>query len=304
MEGAVPMATTKTGFSGLYPMTLAFFDADDRVDLDAMRKEVEAVVAHRPDGVAVLGLATEVNKLSLAERHQVLECVSGAIGGALPLSVTIAENSVAGQIAFARTAVDAGASWLILQPPPVQDVSELVLQRFFGRVADAIDVPVGIQNAPMYLGIGLSSEGLVSLNRRHPNIAILKTEDPPLEIARTVDETGGAYDVFAGRGGLEMPELMRAGCVGCIPGIEVCDRLIRVSRLLAEGDAAAAQAVYREAEPVIIFLEQSINHFVTFSRELTARRLGLGRVEHRLGKDVPPFTVSLLDRFRDELGPL
>ena len=298
------MTTTKTGFSGLYPMTLAFFDADDRVDLAAMRGEIEAIAAHRPDGIGVLGLATEVNKLSLAERHQVLECVAGALDGTMPLSVTVAENSVDGQIAFARAAVDAGASWVILQPPPVKDVSELVLQRFFGRVADRIDVPVGIQNAPMYLGIGLTSEGLVSLNRQHPNIAILKTEDSPLEIARTVEETGGVYDVFAGRDGLELPELMRAGCVGCIPGVEVCDRLVRVSRLLREGEAEAAQAIYREAEPVIIFLEQSINHFVTFSRELTARRLGLGRVTHRLGTEVPAFTVPLLDRFRDELGPL
>ena len=298
------MTTTKTGFSGLYPMTLAFFDADDRVDLETMRKEIEAIAAHRPDGIAVLGLATEVNKLSLTERHQVLECVAEALDGTLPLSVTVAENSVAGQIEFARAAVDAGASWVILQPPPVKDVSELVLQRFFGRVADRIDVSIGIQNAPMYLGIGLSSQGLVSLHRQHPNIAILKSEDPPLEIARTVDETDGAYDVFAGRGGLEMPELMRAGCVGCIPGVEVCDRLVRVSRLLQEGDVAAAHAVYREAEPVIVFLEQSINHFVTYSRELTARRLGLSAVEHRLGKDLSPYTVSLLDRFRDELGPL
>lgn len=298
------MATTTTGFSGLYPMTLAFFDADDRVDLAAMRTEIEAIAAHRPDGVAVLGLATEVNKLSLSERHQVLDCVSEAIGGALPLSVTVAENSVDGQIAFADAAVDAGASWVILQPPPVKDVPEIVLQRFFGRVADRIDIPVGIQNAPMYLGIGLSSQGLVSLNRQHPNIAILKTEDSPLEIARTVDETAGAYDVFAGRGGLEMPDLMRAGCAGCIPGVEVCDRLIQVSRLLEQGDAARAQAVYREAEPVIIFLEQSINHFVTYSRELTARRLGLGHAEHRLGTEVSPFAISLLDRFRDELGPL
>ena len=153
------MTTTKTGFSGLYPMTLAFFDADDRVDLAAMRGEIEAIAAHRPDGIGVLGLATEVNKLSLAERHQVLECVAGALDGGIPLSVTVAENSVDGQIAFARAAVDAGASWVILQPPPVKDVSELVLQRFFGRVADRIDVPVGIQNAPMYLGIGLSSKG-------------------------------------------------------------------------------------------------------------------------------------------------
>ena len=66
----------------------------------------------------------------------------------------------------------------------------------------------------------------------------------------------------------------------------------------------AAHAVYREVEPVVIFLEQSITHFVTYSRALTARRLGLGPLEHQLGKDLSPYTVSLLDRFRDDLGPL
>ena len=86
--------------------------------------------------------------------------------------------------------------------------------------------------------------------------------------------------------------------------MEVCDRLIQVSRLLEQGDTARAQAVYRDAEPVIIFLEQSINHFVTYSRELTARRLGLGHAQHRLGTEVSPFAIALLDRFRDELGPL
>ena len=119
-----------------------------------------------------------------------------------------------------------------------------------------------------------------------------------------MDETDGAFDDFPGRGGIEILELLRGGGVGCIPGIHVFDRPIRVSRLLREGYGAAAQAVYREAEPVVVVLEQLINHFVTFSRELAARRLRLGPVAHRLAKEVPPFTVALLDRFRDDLGTL
>ena len=299
---AIPRA--KAGFSGIYPMLPAFFDADDRIDRAAMRVTVEAVLAHRPQGVAVLGLATEVNKLSLEERHLVLEEVSRTVAGRLPLSVTVAENSAAGQAAFARAAVAAGASWIVLQPPPVRDVPELELQRFFGRVADRVEVPVGIQNAPMYLGIGLSSAALAELHRQHPNIVLLKVEDPPPEIARAVDETGGVFDIFAGRGGLELPELMRAGCVGCIPGTEVCDRLIRVFGHLERGEREAARAVYREAEPAIVFLEHSINHFVTHSRELVARRLGMERAGHRLGKEVSAFAASFLDSLRDELGPL
>jgi len=45
---------------------------------------------------------------------------------------------------------------LILQLTPVTGISELELQSFFGSVADQIDIPIAIQNAPDYLGIGLS----------------------------------------------------------------------------------------------------------------------------------------------------
>ncbi len=295
---------SKTGFSGIYPMMLSFFSADDRIDCEAMRRQVEAVVRHGAHGVAVLGLGTEVNKLSLAERHEVLAVVSESLSSRLPLSVTVAENTVAGQLEFARAAVDAGADWLILQPPPVKDVAEIELQRFFGRVADGVDVPIGIQNAPMYLGVGLSTAGLCALQRQHPNVRILKVEDAPLTIATLAEETEGKFDIFAGRAGLELPDLMAAGCVGCIPGVEVCDRLVRAFDLIAKDQWQQARAIYQEVESVVVFLEQSINHFVTYSRELTSRRLGLKHVEHRLGKDVSPFGVSILDTYHDRLGSL
>ena len=57
-----------------------------------------------------------------------------------------------------------------------EPITEDELIDFFGEVADASPVPVAIQNAPQYIGVGLTSHGLDRLNRHHPNVQLLKAE--------------------------------------------------------------------------------------------------------------------------------
>src|SRR3546814_19608925 len=52
------------------------------------------------------------------------------------------ETSIPGQIEFMRAAEAAGASWVILQPPPIKGIPERELVRFFGAVAERAQVPV------------------------------------------------------------------------------------------------------------------------------------------------------------------
>src|SRR3546814_8252619 len=84
-----------------------------------MRRQVDACIANGAHGIAILGLATEVNKLSTAERRMAMEWAAEDIGGRVPLAVTIAEATVPGQVEMARAAKAVGAGWIILQPPPV-----------------------------------------------------------------------------------------------------------------------------------------------------------------------------------------
>src|SRR5207244_13016718 len=131
------------------------------------------------------------------------------------------------------------------------------------------EVPIGIQNAPMYLGIGLSPAGLSALGRQHPNVKILKIEDEPLAIPPLIEATEGRFDVFVGRGGMEMLAAIKAGAIGLIPGFETVDRTTKAFHLAAN-DSAAALAAYREAESAIVFLKKSLNRFVTYGKELAA----------------------------------
>jgi 2-keto-3-deoxy-L-arabinonate dehydratase len=297
-------AATNSGFSGVYPMLLAFYRADGSLDLPAIATQVDALVRHAVHGCAVMGLGSEVNKLSGAERRQFVEAVAERLDGRLPFSVTLGETSVAAQIEFARAAERLGADWLVIQPPSVGDLPESELLRFFGKVAAAINLPFAVQNAPQYLGIGLSNKGLRELRAQHGNFKLVKIEDGPLALPPLLEETGGELDVFVGRAGLEGLAVLEAGAAGLIPGFECCDRMSAMFDHAKAGRRGEAEQAYGEVEPAIVFMLKSINHFVTYSRELAGRRLAHDDIHHRLGVEITPLGRQMTERLAHRLGPL
>lgn len=292
-------------FYGIYPILYAFFDRGGRLDRDLMRRQVEACLRHGPHGIAVMGLATEVGKLQTRERRQLMEWVGEDVGRKVPLAITIAEPSVDGQVEMARAAKEIGADWVILQPPPVGGLAESEYLRFFGAVADKCELPVAIQNAAQYIGIGLSNAGLKTLNRNHPNVSLLKGEGPANTIRSLIEDTDGVFRVFNGRGGLELTENFRAGCVGLIPAPECFDVQVRVYEAFKRGDEEEAERLYRSILPLIVFLMASIENFLCYGKRLTARRLGIKEVHARQPSQLPtPFGLQMLERLSKELGPL
>ena len=290
---------------GIYPMLYAFFNAQGGLDKRATRRQVQAFVDHGAHGMAVLGLGTEVNKLSDVERRQLVDWVAEELAGRLPLAITINAPTVDAQVEFAKFAHSRGASWVILQPPPERGVPEEFFIRFFGAVADRVDLPVAIQNAPEYLGVGLTPAGVKTLAKNHPNFRILKGEGPALTIRQVIEETGDSVTVFNGRGGLELIDNLRAGCAGMIPASETFDRQARIFDLLREGAETHAEALYREVLPAIVFVMQSLDTLHTYGKRIAAMRLGLGEVFDRAPALRPSaFGMRCAQRYAAALGPL
>jgi 4-hydroxy-tetrahydrodipicolinate synthase len=290
---------------GIYPMLYAFFDDKGRLDRAATRRQVDAFVKNGAHGMAVLGLGTEVGKLSDGERSELVGWVAEDLAGRLPLVVTVNAPTVDAQVEFARFAQGQGAQWVILQPPPERNVGDDFLVRFFGAVADRVEIPVAVQNAPEYIGIGLTAEGIVTLARNHPNFRVLKGEGPALVIRRVIEQTGGQITVFNGRGGLELTDNLRAGCAGMIPATDTFDRQARVFDLFAAGREAEAEQLYRETLPAIVFVMQSLDTLHTYGKRIAALRLGLGEVHDRAPALAPEaFGLACARRYADALGPL
>lgn len=292
-------------FHGIYPMLYAFFTADGGLDQGAIARQVDGCIRAGVHGLAVGGLATECSKLTSAEKRQMCAWVLEETGDRVPVSVTISEADTAAQTDMVKYAADHGAQWVVLQPPPVREISEADLISFFGSVADAAPVPVGIQNAPQFIGIGLSDAGLIELNRRHPNVSILKAEGDAMASAALADAAGGAFDLFNGRNGVDLIDTLAAGFAGVIPSPDAADVQAQIYERLRAGKSADAERAFKEIAPLLGFLMLSVDHLLCYGKRLTARRLGLGEVHDRAPAHQPTvYGLETLERWSRDLGPL
>ena len=246
-------------YRGAHAVLYALFDRNEQIDAGAMAAQVDYCVAQGCHGITVLGLATEVLKLGFEERVALAHAVGRALDGRLPLSVTIAGNSVAEQMAMAAAAEAAGADWLILQPPMVGNYGADVYLDIFARVAGATLLPVAVQNAPQYLGRALSAEDLARLKDRCPNLTAVKGEDAAL----------------GGRGGLEMTDSLRAGCEGFVLAPDVAPAAARIFDLWEAGRHDEAEALYDQMLPAATFVMQSLEHLITYGKRIFGANAGI-----------------------------
>ena len=289
---------------GIYPMLYAFFDDRGVLRQDPFRRQVDAALGTQAAGVAILGLGTEVSKLTFDERVEVLEVVAKRIDGCKPLLVTVYGDTITEQIEFSKRAIQSGASALMLQPPS-QKMDDAKLVGFFSKIISAVDCPVGIQNAPEFLGFGLSNESLIALANDHENFTIAKLECNAVNLESVASNLGDSVMLFNGRCGLELPDNLRAGACGLIPAIDTVDKTSEIFTEFTTGNEELADKLYADLLPVLCFIMQGIPHFLTYGKMLAAARLGIelgGSREHSL--PATDFGTACIRRFLKHLGPL
>ena len=278
------MSAMQTGFRGIYPMLYTFYDEGGAIERSGLVRQIEACIAGGVHGIALLGIVGEYNKLSVKEKLTIVEWSMEAVRGRLPVAVTVSEQSEPGQVEFACEVARLRPDWLILQPPAVRNVSESECVRLFGAVAEATDLPVAIQNNPVNLDVVLSASALMQLHRNHANVCLLKGEGPIMYVRKLVEDTQGAFRIFNGRGGLELPASVRAGCVGLIPAPDVADILAKCWDLLESGKAdavAEGERLHRDILPLLTFIMASPEHMLCYGRRLFASRAGIAPVHVR-----------------------
>lgn len=302
------MTNRKTPFHGVYPILYSFFDDNGQLDRDAMRRQVEGCINGGAHGIAVMGLATEVGKLDVNERRQVIDWVGEDINGRVPLAVTVGEGSVSGQIEFVKAAQSVGADWVILQPPAIAGVPESEYVRFLGDVAAKSELPLAVQNAPGLMATSLSNNGLKELNRQHPNVCLLKGEGPATYLKQLMDDTNGAFDIFGGMAGIQFPDSLRAGCVGMIPAADLFDPQVIIYELIQQGtpeSIAEAERLHKELLPLIVFMMSSVENFIAYGKQLLAQRLDLPNGKARQPSlPVTEFGLQVMSHWAERLGPL
>ncbi|MDR5838091.1 dihydrodipicolinate synthase family protein [Caballeronia sp. LZ034LL] len=290
---------------GMWPVLYAYFDASNQLDTHATRMQIDATLAAGAPAIVTLGLATEVNRLSDEEKRVMIDVCAAHIAGRVPLAVTISGDSVVAQVALADHALERGASWLILQPPSKRGEPESFYYDFFAAVLERTGAQAGIQNAPEYLGVGLSPQALAQLASERPGFRLLKGEGPAVTIRATIEHLhalGQTLSVFNGRGGQELIDNLRGGCDGLIVAPDAFDHQVAVHTAFVEGREQEAEARYADVLPEIVFVMQSLETLTCYGKRIAAWRMGFDVAFDR-GAQPTPFGIECARRFAQRLGP-
>ena len=101
---------------GIFPIIYSFFNKNNSLDIKLMKEQIQFIKKIGSNGIACLGLATEVHKLSFNEKKLIIEMIAKQCNGKIPIAVTIQGHSLSEQIKLINVAIANKASWIILQP--------------------------------------------------------------------------------------------------------------------------------------------------------------------------------------------
>jgi 4-hydroxy-tetrahydrodipicolinate synthase len=284
---------------GVFSVLPTPFLKNGDVDVESLRRVVELFLQAGVDGLTALGVTGEVARLSERERSLVLETVLGTVRNRAPVVAGTTADGLRTCIEYTRVARQAGASAAMISPPRMPKLNSDAVVRHFAAVAEAVDIPMVIQDYPPVSGYAMEPALLVRIAREIPAARTIKLEDPPtpLKTARILEAAEGLdLEIFGGLGGVFLLEELMAGATGAMTGFAFPEILVDIVRRYRAGDIDGAADLFYRSVPLMRFeFQEGIG--MAIRKEVLRRRDALTCADIRPpGVRLDAITAAALDR--------
>jgi len=244
--------------TGVVPVVPTIFHDDETVDLGGTARVVDYLIDAGVDGLCLLANYSEQFSLTDAERDAIARTLLERVAGRLPVIVTTSHYSAQVTAARSRAAQDMGAAMVMIMPPffgATLTVSGPAVIDYFKQVADAIHIPVMVQDAPLS-STPLPVSLLIDLVKQVPRVQYAKIEVPQAAdklhslVSALGDSLPGPFD---GEESVTLIPDLDAGARGTMPSSTVPGELGLVVRRYLSGDRPGAVSAWEGLLPLIHF---------------------------------------------------
>lgn len=282
---------------GVHCVMATPFLPDESLDLDSLNTLLDYLVRQGCDGALILGVLGEADRLTDAERELVIDHCLKEAGDKLQFSVGVTANSTYAARERALHAEAAGATAVMVSPPPGSSPGP-ALRKHFRRIAEGLRIPFIVQDHPASSGVKMPVDFIADLAEFLPPGSVVKLEDPPTASKMAaLRHATSAYQLFGGLGGVSLLHELEAGAAGAMTGFALPEILVGVVAAFHAGDKERARRLFNEALPLMVF-EAQPGAGVALRKELLKRR---GAIAHATVRQPAPLPDALSLRLLDEL---
>jgi 4-hydroxy-2-oxoglutarate aldolase len=203
--------------SGVFAPITTPFKENGELDLKGLEKNMEFYAKSGIKGYLALGSNGENKSLTNDEKLKVLE---GIMKNKAPDQVVMAGcifESTFETIDMAKKMEAYKPEFFTLLPPSYfkKQMTDPVLLKYFSDVADAVNTPCLVYNAPQFCGGITLSVNLIKDLAKHPNIVGIKDSSTG-NIESILFAVRDKFNVLAGSANFFMTTLLMGGCGGIV----------------------------------------------------------------------------------------
>ena len=271
--------TAPIGFTGVFPILATPFDESGKLDLESFDRLIGFMADLGTEGVTILGVLGEANRMLDSERECLIARAVQAAAGRTRIIVGASHAGTQATIGLCRMAQELGAAAVMLAPSPEPVPDEGRVLDYFRRVAQAVKLPIVLQDHPASTQVHMSVPLLLRLVESIPEIACIKVEAPPTP-ARIGALIQGMptrrVPILTGLGALYGFFDLENGSSGFNTGFAFPEVLMKIVGAAQAGQFEEAYRLYVRFLPLIVFEQQP---GVAIRKELLRMR-GLLRSSH------------------------
>ncbi|WLQ37045.1 dihydrodipicolinate synthase family protein [Streptomyces castrisilvae] len=232
-------------YTGVIPPVVTPLTADGELDVPSLERVVGHLIDGGVTGLFALGSSGETAYLTPGQQDRVIETITAAAGGQVPVLVGAIETTTNRAIERARRAAELGADAVVVTAPFYTRTHDTEIDRHFRDIAAALDLPVLAYDVPVCVHSKLDPELLLPL-----------AADGVLAGVKDSSGDDGSFRRLA-IGARELPHfsvltghelvvdaMMLGGADGSVPGLGNVDPhgYVRLHEAAVRGDWATARA--------------------------------------------------------------
>jgi 4-hydroxy-tetrahydrodipicolinate synthase len=295
---------TAISFEGVYPILATPFHDDERPDLESFDRMVRFMARLRVDGVTVLGVLGEANRMLDREREALIRTAVKAAEGRIPVIVGTSHSGTQAAVGLSQMAQELGAQAVMVTPHAEAVPNDQRVFEYYRAIGAGIRIPIVLQDHPASSGVHMGVPLMLRIVDEVENVAAMKEEALPTapKIRALLDGMKARkLPILTGLGALYAQFDLEAGSSGFNTGFAFPDVLASMVKAAKSGDLARMRALYTRMLPLIVFEQQP---GVAIRKEILRLRgvIGGSRVRHP-GANLAPAAAQQVRALIEQVLP-
>ena len=245
-------------FSGVIPILATPFNDDESLDLASWQRMIEFMVGLNVNGITILGVLGESNRLSDHEREALIKSAVATVNQRIPVIVGTSHTGSAAAAYLSHMAEDLGADAVMVAPAKEPVANDERIVETYRRVANATKLPIVLQDHPASTEVQMSVPLILRIVKEVASVVCIKAEAVPTppKIRALREGLSRPVAILSGLGALYAPFDLEAGSDGFNTGFAFPEVLIALVSAARAQDFDRVHTLFARFAALIVFEQQ------------------------------------------------